>query len=129
MTTALVLCTTDFSVDGVLLAFQPFSIRLVTAEPLFTPSTVGRRLVSKRVGRRLVVQFGETKLTTDAVNTLRAAFASIICDLTWTEPTGEAFAFHAARERIRTVWQWDSPGFYEPLILTFRERPPAPLIP
>jgi hypothetical protein len=37
--------------------------------------------------------------------------------------------FHATRERIRTVWQWDQPGFYQPLLLTFRERPPAPAIP
>jgi hypothetical protein len=130
MATPLVLCTTDFTVNNALLGFQPFSIRLVTTQPRYTPTTVGRRLGTKMTGgRRLVVQWGETYLSDDAMASLRATFAGLLFDLAWTEPTGAAFTFHGARERIRAVWRWDTPGFFEPLILDFRERPPAPAIP
>jgi hypothetical protein len=128
--TAPLICTTDFSVDSVVLGFQPFSIRLVTVDPVFKRTTAGRRVVGKHAGgRRLVVQWGEALVSAEAMLYLRATFASLVSDLAWTEPTGAAFTFHAAREPIRAVWQWDQPGFFQPLILTFRERPPAPAIP
>lgn len=115
----------DFSVGGVVLALQPFSLRLVYPRPHIAPTVVGRRLAGRKFGYRVVVTWGEQFATLAEVAMIREVFPPSPLTIAWTEPTGEAFTFRVVRERIQTQWDWARPGFYEPTILTFEERPPV----
>ena len=126
MPASLAVCSIDFAVDGVVLAHQPYSVRLITPEPALLRTTAGRHLAVRRFGHRVVVQWGEAALSSEVVSYLRSVLAASVITIGWTEPTGEPISLRVIREPLRTRFRWDQPGFYEPLIVTMLERPPLP---
>lgn len=119
------ICTLDFTVDGVVMAHQPFSIRVVTPEANIIRTVAGRWLGAVRVGRRVVIQWGEDFCSAAALDEARGIFGvtNPAHTITWNEPDGSIISLDVVSENVRSRFQQDSPGFYDPLIITAWERP------
>ena len=109
-----------------MLVDQPFSVRLVTPEASRSRTSGGRTIAAVRFGRRLVVQWGETFARAETVRAVRDALGSVPQhSIEYNEPDGRIIAFDAVASPVRAKMRWDVPGFYEPIIVTFYERPPS----
>jgi hypothetical protein len=119
------ICALDFTVDGVMMAHQPFSVRFVTAEPNLRRTVAGRWLGARRFGRRAVIQWGEEFCSAAALAEIRTIFGATnpAHTITWNEPDGSIVSLDIVSENVRSRFQQDAPGFYDPLILTCWERP------
>lgn len=117
-------CTANLRINGVL-APVPFSLRLAYPEPRIERTVSGGRMAARRYGHRVVIQWGEAYAHADEIAALRRMLYPGALTLDWDEPNGDTFSFRVLREKWTTSWSWLYPGFYQPLIVTFRERPPV----
>ena len=119
------ICTIDFTLDGVFMGHQPFSIRFVTAEPKVRRTVAGRWLGAKTFGRRAVVQWGEEFCDAATLQEIEAKLgvANPAHTIQWNEPDGSIVTLSVVSERLRRRFEQAAPGFYDPVILEFWERP------
>lgn len=120
----------NFSIDGEVLAHQPLRCDFEQPQPEMRTTARGLTLARRRRGRRVTVAWGETFVPPGVVQEMRARLQSggrylLEHTLAWTEPDGSSVSLDVVLDVVESEFSQVSPGFYNPLTLTFWERTPA----